>query len=100
MHVLLIWAGNSFANEQPDRALSKRKGPVHCFALATPLAIKPHPGFKISAKFRLNFTKFSNFGGGRKKTPKFFNTLIHVLYNSNLIFFYYLYCIFFYLIDM
>jgi len=57
------------------------------------------PGFKIS-KFRPNFTKFGNFGAGRKKTPKFFNTLIHVLYNSNLIFFYCLYCIFFYLIDM
>ena len=38
------------------------------------------------AAFRLNFTKFGNFGGGRKKTPKFFNTLIHVLYNSNFIF--------------
>ena len=35
-------------------------------------------GFKISAKFHSNFTKFDNFGGGRKKTPKFFNTLIHV----------------------
>ena len=34
-------------------------------------------------KFRPNFTKFGNFGGGQKKTPKFFNTLIHVLYNSN-----------------
>ena len=57
-------------------------------------------GFKISAKFQPNFTKFGNFGGGQKKTPKFFNTLIHVLYNSNLIFFYCLYYIFFYLIDM
>ena len=58
------------------------------------------PGFKISAKFRPNFTKFGNFGGDRKKTPNFFNTLVHVLYNSNFIFFYCLYCIFFYLIDM
>jgi hypothetical protein len=39
------------------------------------------PGFKISAKF-------GNFGGGRKKTPKFCNALIHVMYNSRLAFFY------------
>ena len=57
-------------------------------------------GFKISAKFQPNFAKFGNFGGDRKKTPKFYNTLIHVLYNSKLIFFYYLYCIFFYSIDV
>ena len=42
------------------------------------------PGFKISVKFRPNFTKFGNFGGGRKKNPKFCNTLIHVLYNFRL----------------
>ena len=41
-------------------------------------------GFKISAKFRPNFAKFGNFGGGRKKNPKFCNTLIHVLYNFRL----------------
>ena len=35
-------------------------------------------------KFRRNFAKFGNFGGGRKKNPKFCNTLIHVLYNFRL----------------
>jgi hypothetical protein len=57
--------------------------------------LPPRPGFKISAKFRPNFTKFGNFGGGRKKTPKFCNILIHVMYNSKIVFFYWLYCIFF-----
>ena len=36
------------------------------------------------SKFRRNFTKFGNFGDGRKKNPKFCNTLIHVLYNFRL----------------
>jgi hypothetical protein len=53
-----------------------------------------------SSKFRPNFAKFGNFGGGRKKTPKFCNTLIHVMYNSRLVFFYWLYCIFFYSINV
>ena len=44
-------------------------------------------GFKISAKFRRNFANFGNFGGGRKKNPKFYYILIHVLYNFRLIFF-------------
>jgi hypothetical protein len=44
--------------------------------------------------------KFGNFGGGQKKTPKFYNTLIHMMYNSRLMFFYWLYCIFFYSIDV
>jgi hypothetical protein len=42
-------------------------------------------GLKISTKFQ-NFVNFGNFGGGRKKNPKFCNTLIHVLCNSRLIF--------------
>jgi hypothetical protein len=41
-----------------------------------------YPGFKISAKFCRNFMNFYNFGGGRKKNPKFCYTN-HVLYNSN-----------------
>ena len=36
------------------------------------------------SKFWRNFVKFGNFGGGRKKNPKFCNTLIHVLYNFRL----------------
>ena len=38
----------------------------------------------MGSKFRRNFAKFGNFGGGRKKNPKFCNTLIHVLYNCRL----------------
>ena len=47
----------------------------------------PLIGFKILAKFHRNFENFGNFGGGRKKIPKFCSTLIHVLYNSRLIFY-------------
>ena len=36
------------------------------------------------SKFRRNFVKFGNFGGGQKKNPKFCSTLIHVLYNFRL----------------
>jgi len=43
-----------------------------------------YAGYKILAKFQPNFVNFGNFGGGRKKNPKFCNTLIHVLYNFRL----------------
>jgi hypothetical protein len=54
---------------------------IHNVHLAVYLDIES--GFKISAKFQLNF---GNFGSGQKKNPKFCNTLIHVLYNAKLIF--------------
>jgi hypothetical protein len=58
-------------------------------------------GFQISAKFLQNFANFDNFNGSRKKNPKFYNTLIHVLYNSRLILFSIVYVvIFFYSIDV
>jgi hypothetical protein len=58
-------------------------------------------GFQISAKFRQNFANFYNFGCGRKKNPKIYNTLIHVQYNSRLVLFSIVYVvIFFYSIDV
>jgi hypothetical protein len=39
----------------------------------------------LGSNFRRNFTNFVNFGGGRKKNPKFHYILIHVLYNLRII---------------
>jgi hypothetical protein len=67
---------------------SESKGGVERPKEEDRVGVMARPGIKISAKFRPNFAKFGYFGGGRKKTPKFCNTLIHVMYNSRLVFFY------------